>query len=95
MVIGECTNGEDAVEAVSRLTPSVVIMDVNMPRLNGVEATALIKRNHPRVVVLGISIYATEIANQAMIKAGAEILISKGEIGEQLPYEIFKAMNRR
>jgi DNA-binding NarL/FixJ family response regulator len=56
-VVGECTNGRDALEAVRELAPDVVVMDINMPGLSGVEATREISKTAPltRVLVLTIS----------------------------------------
>ena len=54
-VVGEAGSGEEALQAVHTLSPSVVVMDINMPGLNGIEATARIKQTHPHVGVVGLS----------------------------------------
>src|SRR5262247_3469429 len=59
-IVGEACDGEEAVLAVAQLKPSVVVMDINMPRLNGMEATAWIRRTYPEVVVVGVSAIATD-----------------------------------
>ena len=82
-IVGEACDGEEAVLAVAQLKPSVVVMDINMPRLNGIEATAWIKRTYPHVVVVGVSAIATEDTCQLMKAAGATTVISK-EAVEQL-----------
>src|SRR4029078_2449551 len=82
-IVGEACDGEDAVLAVARLKPSVVVMDINMPRLNGIEATAWSRRTYPHVVVVGVSAIATEDTCQLMKAAGATTVISK-EAVEQL-----------
>jgi DNA-binding NarL/FixJ family response regulator len=82
-IVGEACDGEDAVLAVARLKPSVVVMDINMPRLNGIEATAWIRRTYPHVVVVGVSAIATEDTCQLMKAAGATTVISKDAV-EQL-----------
>ena len=69
-VVGEACNGEEALEAVQVLKPSVVVMDINMPRLDGIKATMLIKRVYPHVVVVGLSVYANDDTRQAMTAAG-------------------------
>ena len=69
--------------AVAQLKPAVVVMDINMPRLNGIEATAWIRRTYPHVVVVGVSAIATEDTCQLMKAAGATTVISKDAV-EQL-----------
>ena len=51
-VAGVARNGQEAVEQVERLNPDVIVMDVIMPRLNGLEALDIIRRDHPRVRVI-------------------------------------------
>ena len=71
------------------------LMDLNMPRLNGITATARIKQAFPHVVVIGLSIYATDETRQIMRAAGATTVISKDLAVEQLRDEIFESVNRR
>ena len=52
IVVGEASNGEEAVEFVSKLQPDLVLMDISMPKTNGLEATRLIKERFPQVKVL-------------------------------------------
>ena len=83
-VVGEAGSGEEALQAVQMLSPSVVVMDINMPGLNGIEATARIKVTHPRVRIVGLSMSVDEDYQYAMIAAGASALISKGAVVERL-----------
>jgi DNA-binding NarL/FixJ family response regulator len=94
-VVGEACDGEEAVLAVAQLQPSVVVMDINMPRLNGIKATARIKRTYPHVVVVGLSVYATEDTRRLMKEAGATTVISKEVAVEQLRYEILESVSIR
>jgi len=55
-VIGEASNGEEAVEATSRLKPTMVLMDVNMPKMDGIKAAKLIKAKHPRVQIIILTV---------------------------------------
>ena len=92
-IVGEACDGEEAVQAVAQLKPSVVVMDINMPRLNGIEATAWIRRTYPHVVVVGVSAIATEGACQLMKAAGAATVIPK-EAVEQLQDVILESVGQ-
>lgn len=94
-VVGEACNGEDALQGVRELEPSVVVMDINMPKLNGIEATARIKRTYPQVVVVGLSVNASEQTRAAMTAAGASTLLTKEAAVEQLYEEIKESVLRR
>lgn len=88
-VVMEATDGIEAIEAVERCHPSVVIMDINLPRMNGIEATARIKQRYPSLPIIGLSVNAGEGNQEAMAKAGAEILLTKEGAVEQL-YEAIR-----
>lgn len=94
-VVGEACDGEEAVRKAALLKPSVVVMDINMPRLNGVSATARIKRTSPQVQVVGLSFYATEDIRQLMKEAGATAVIPKEAAVTQLGDEILASVNSR
>jgi PAS domain S-box-containing protein len=83
-LVGEASNGEEAVALVERLQPSAVIMDINMPKMNGIEATARIKSRYPETAIIGLSINAGEENCEAMKKAGATTLITKDAVVEEL-----------
>lgn len=83
-VAGEASDGEEAFQMVGVLCPSVVVMDINMPRLNGIEATVRIKKIYPNVAIVGLSVEADEAYRKAMTAAGARCLISKSMAVEEL-----------
>jgi PAS domain S-box-containing protein len=83
-VIGEASNGEEALTTVERLHPAVVVMDINMPKLNGIEATARLKSRFPDLIIIGLSVNAEEENQRAMKRAGASRLITKEAAVEQL-----------
>lgn len=70
-VVGESENGREAIELVSSLRPDVVVMDVGMPVLNGIEATKTIVTQHPTVAVVVLSMYVDESYIMRALKAGA------------------------
>lgn len=83
-VIGEASNGEEAVKLVTDLKPDVVIMDIAMPKLNGIEATRQIKVINPYTGVLILSAYDDDEYVFAMLKAGAAGYLLKSVGGDEL-----------
>ena len=70
-VVGEGENGREAIELVASLRPDVVVMDVGMPVLNGIEATKTIVTQHPTTAVVILSMYVDESYIMRALKAGA------------------------
>lgn len=83
-LVGEAGDGEEAVRLVDRLRPAVVVMDLNLPKLDGVEATRRIKLRHPETIVIGLSVNPTKENEEAIKRAGAVGLLSKEAAVEQL-----------
>ena len=81
-LIGEAADGEEALAAVERLQPDVVIIDVRMPRLNGIAATAQIKARWPWIRVVAHSL-AVESSDEALA-AGADAFVPKGAPADEL-----------
>ena len=70
-VIGEAQNGREAVQLAIDLSPDLVIMDVTMPNLNGIDATRVITSNSKAVKVIALSMYSDKQFVQGMMQAGA------------------------
>jgi signal transduction histidine kinase len=83
-VVGECADGRQAVDEVSRLTPDVVVMDMRMPEMTGAEATAVIKQDHPGVKVLALTAFGEMELVSEMVKAGADGYLLKGGSADEL-----------
>jgi len=79
VVVGEAHDGKQAVEIAKALRPNVVCMDLNMPQLNGVDATKAIREALPETHVLILSMYSTEEHVRPAIRAGAEGYLLKGQ----------------
>jgi PAS domain S-box-containing protein len=94
-VIGEAGNGEEAVQLVNQLRPTAVVMDINMPKMDGIEATGQIKSRHPETIVIGISVNAAKEKEEAMKQAGAVQLMTKESAVEQLYDVIVKAVKQK
>lgn len=83
-VCGEAVDGRDAAEKAKRLKPDVVIVDIGMPGLNGVEATRLILRASPKTEVLILSAHSSEKLAREAFKAGAHGYLVKDDADEDL-----------
>jgi DNA-binding NarL/FixJ family response regulator len=81
-VVGEAANGQDAVRLVAEYRPDIVLMDLHMPVLDGVQATQLIKQQWPAVTVVVLTVYAVE--QSAALVAGADAFLLKGGTPERL-----------
>ena len=93
-VVGEAGNGEEAIEQVIQYKPDVVLMDINMPKMNGVEATTRIKSLYPESIIIGLSVQTGGHAQQAILKAGAAMLLTKEAAVDELYQAILNALKR-
>jgi DNA-binding NarL/FixJ family response regulator len=89
-VVGEASNGLEAIELVRQVRPDVVVMDISMPQMDGIEATRQIKAEWPDVRVIGLSMFEEEQIAQTMLQAGAEAFMSKTTSSAKL----FEAIHR-
>ena len=76
-VVGEASDGIEAIEQARRLRPDVVLMDFSMPRMDGVEATRRLRAEMPHIQVIGLSMYEESDRAAAMLEAGAAAYLSK------------------
>jgi DNA-binding NarL/FixJ family response regulator len=76
-VIGEAGNGREAVELAEQLKPDVVVMDVSMPELNGIEATRRLIKAAPRLRVLALSMHKDSVYVREILRAGAQGFLLK------------------
>ncbi|HRI39688.1 MAG TPA: response regulator, partial [Nitrospira sp.] len=83
-VLGEAADGKEAITLAHTIQPDVLLMDINMPKLNGIEATAIIKRDFPNMAIVGLSVNAERKHREAMIRAGAASLLTKETPVEEL-----------
>ena len=78
-VIGEAMTGEEAIEVAKELRPDLILMDVNLPGIDGLEATRRIKATSADLVVIVLSTYEASEYEDRAIQAGAKAFISKSE----------------
>ena len=94
-VIGEAADGHDAVRLARSLRPDVVIMDVNMPGMNGIEATRIITQTCPGIAVIGLSVHESDQITTAMKEAGAISYLTKDAAPELLYRTIVQALENQ
>ena len=81
---GEAASGEEALEQVAALEPDLVLMDINMPGINGIEASRRIHEAHPDVCVVLLSTYTADDLPADALATGAAAYINKDEFGPQV-----------
>jgi NarL family two-component system response regulator LiaR len=84
MILAEAGDGEEAVKLVSELTPDIVIMDIGMPKINGIEATRQIKASHPDIIVLVLTVYDDVEHILGILESGADGYLTKNILVEDI-----------
>ncbi len=83
-VIGACDSGEKAVELAGTLSPDIILMDINLPGMNGMEATRQICKSHPASRILGVTLYEQPAYAKKMLQNGASGYVTKNSPREEL-----------
>jgi two-component system response regulator DegU len=83
-VVGEAENGEASIRMVRELSPDVVLMDINMEGMNGMEATRIIRSERPATAIIGLSMFDDAEYAEEMLRAGACRYITKSGESEAL-----------
>ncbi len=92
-IVGEASEGKEAIEKVKELAPDVVIMDIAMPGMDGLEATRRIRKKHPKTRVLVLTQHDNREYILSAIKAGASGYVPKRAVGSELISAI-RAVNK-
>lgn len=88
-IAGEASSGREAIEVARELKPDVVLMDISMPEMNGIEATTILRRDLPEVKVLALSMHENASYVKQALKAGARGYILK----ESAPQKLVEAIS--
>jgi DNA-binding NarL/FixJ family response regulator len=81
-IIGEAADGQEAIDMVEACQPDVVLMDINMPRRNGIEAANVIKKSRDNTVIIGLCVVQDSYTLDAFMRAGATAVVSKDRLSD-------------
>lgn len=94
-IIGEASDGREAIKICSKLLPNVVVMDVAMPGLNGIEAATQIQKINPEIKIIGVSMHSSKQFIQGMFNAGAFGYLLKDGDADELIIAICTVMQNK
>lgn len=83
-VIAQCANGQEAIEAAQRLQPDVMLMDIHMNPVNGIEATCRIRGFSPNIKIIGVSVQAERSYVNEMLRNGANGYVTKNSSSQEM-----------
>ena len=89
-VVGEASDGSEVLACIENVQPTVVVMDIVMPKMDGIAATHLIKKQYPQIVVVGLTRELKDYTSYAMKKAGASEVVDK----KNAVVELYDAIHR-
>lgn len=91
-IVGSVTNGQDALDCVGRLDPTVVILDIAMPLMHGITVASHIHKSHPSIKIVFLTICEQDEYVSAAFSAGASGYVTKRQIGTDLVRAIHQVM---
>ena len=92
-VAAECSNGQQAIDAAEELAPDVILMEIDMSPISGLEATKKILKQNPFMKIVGVSIDDQPSYALSMLKAGAKGYVTKNSSREEMTFAIMKIFN--
>ena len=81
-IVGEASDGREAIQLIASCQPDVILMDINMPKMNGIEATAVISKSSKEVIIIGLCAVEDPHKTDAILKAGAVAVVSKHHLND-------------
>jgi DNA-binding NarL/FixJ family response regulator len=84
-VVGEAEDGEEAIIGVAACQPDIILMDIDMPRMNGIQATTIIKKSRKEMAIIGLCSVHDAYAVEAFLKAGGAAVVSKERLDDLHP----------
>jgi DNA-binding NarL/FixJ family response regulator len=94
-ICGEAANGAEAIEQVKNLNPDVVILDISMPVMNGLEAAPEIRRVAPKTKIVVLTMHDSAQMRKQAQDAGADAFVTKAQVASQLMQVVQSLLDRR
>lgn len=94
-VVAEADNGNDAITQVKEYQPDIAILDINMPHLNGIKTTEILRRDYPDLKIIIISMHSDELFPERLIKVGANAYLTKDTGIQEITHAIHEVMASR
>jgi PAS domain S-box-containing protein len=91
-IVGQASDGLEALELAGKLFPDVILMDISMPGMNGIDATRVIHEQHPDIRIIGLSLYQEEERAEGMLDSGAVFYLTKSSPPANLKAAIRSSM---
>ena len=91
-VIAQCSNGQEAIEAAKRLQPDVILMDIHMTPVNGIEATRTIRQFSSHIKIIGVSVQAERSYVNEMLRNGANGYVTKNSPSTEMVAAIHEVL---
>jgi DNA-binding NarL/FixJ family response regulator len=83
-VVGTATSGREALDLLGRISPTLLIVDVSMPEMNGLELTQQVKKRWPNLPIIVLTLLDTPLHRQAALQAGADAFVTKASMDDDL-----------
>ena len=94
-IVAECSSGEEAIRAVKKYCPDIILMDINMEPMNGIEAAQIISKTCEKTKIIGMSVHADMAYVNKMLEVGAIGYVTKNSPAEEMIKAIQSAMKGR
>ena len=92
-IVAEASDGEEAIALAKELMPDVVVMDISMPKINGIEATRILKKKLPDIAIAVLTIHDDSEHVFSILEAGADAYLTKQIFGEEVIHAVYGVAN--
>ncbi|MDP4291762.1 MAG: response regulator transcription factor [Bacteroidota bacterium] len=94
-IVGEASNGQELLSLLEKITADIILMDISMPVMNGIEATAIVNSKKPWIKIIGLSIHSQAVIIKKMLGAGAYGYVTKNSSSSEIISAIEKVRNNQ